>query len=231
MKAIALCAGSLIAAAAAQADVLYFSHANGLAAEAEFTLLDATTLQIRLCNTSTGVPFGFDSSDQILTGISWDFGLPGMDPSDVTIIGGTVVIGASSQSLNFDTGAYGPGFDVSGEFGYGNVGSTGMLPNMLTGNQSHATPFGGDNLDGPVNLSGPQGGLVSNPPLVQLGGLGAIQDEIIATLYLSGPISDLSFLYANDVFIEFGSDAAFIPAPGSALLLGVTALAARRRRV
>ena len=231
MRAIVLCAGTLLAVTAAQADVLYFSHSSGLAAEAEFTLLDATTLQIRLCNTSTGLPAGFDNSDQILTGISWDFGLPGMDPSDVTIIGGSVAIGTSSESLNFDTGNYGPGFDVSGEYGYSNIGATGMLPNMLTSNQAQATPFGGDNLDGPVNLSGPQGGLVSNPPLVDIGGLGAIQNEIIATLYLSAPLSDLGFLYDNPLVIEFGSDAAFVPTPGSALLLGLSALVVRRRHV
>ncbi|MFG0252700.1 MAG: XDD4 family exosortase-dependent surface protein [Phycisphaerales bacterium JB038] len=230
MKAFAFCAASLVAAAAANADIVYMYHGSGLAVEAEFTLLDPTTLEIRLCNISTAVPGDFDNSDQILTGISWDFGLPGMDPGDVTIVGGSVLIGGSSHAMNFDTGAYGPGDDVSGEYGYSNIGTTGMLPNMLTGNESHATPFGGLNLDGSDGLNGPQGGMVADPLLVDLGGLGAIHNEIIATLYLSAPLSSLDFLYDTGVIAEFGSDAKFIPAPGSALLLGLSALAARRRR-
>ena len=66
-------------ASSANAGYLFtFSDPAGLAAEAEFTLLNPTTLQIRLKNTSTGAPGGFQASDQILTGISWDFGPPGL---------------------------------------------------------------------------------------------------------------------------------------------------------
>jgi hypothetical protein len=77
--------------------------------------------------------------------------------------------------------------------------------------------------------------LVANPILIPLGGLGAIQNEIIATLTLSAPIADLGFL-ANGAHIEFGSDVFFIngtvPAPGAASLLAVAGLIAgfRRRR-
>jgi hypothetical protein len=201
---------------------------NGLSAEVEFTLAGPTTLVVRIRNTSTGVPAGFDSSDQLLTGVSWDFG----DPGGTEITGGSAVIGPTSASVDFESGSYGPDYDVSGEYGYGNAGGSGALPNFVSGNTAGATPFGGANLDGPAGLDGPQAGLVADPILVDLGGLGAIQNEIIATLTLSESISDLDFLYENHVRVEFGSDAAFIetPEPGSMLLLLAGVLLTRRRR-
>ena len=107
----------------------FFSDHLGLAAEAEFTLLTPTTLRVRLQNTSTAASAGLDSASQILTGISWDFGLPGVNPGDAAITGGTGVIGPNSSTVNFDTGSYGPGFDVSGEYGFGNAGGSGALIN------------------------------------------------------------------------------------------------------
>lgn len=212
----------------------------GLRAEAEFTLLDATTLQIRLRNTSTGVPAGFDSSDQLLTGLSWDFGGPGLRGTDVMITGGSVLIGPFSMSLNFSTGSYGPGSDVSGEYGYGNMDGTGALANFISANTAQATPFGGPNLDGPDSIDGPQAGLVANPAPMDLGGLGAIQDEIIATLSLNQPITEGQLaqdLERNLVRVEYGSDAAFItvPEPATVVLLllacgGAFARGGRRSR-
>lgn len=220
---------------AASADVVFnFSDPAypGLSAQADFTLVDATTMQIVLTNTSTGAPIDFDESDQILSGVSWDF-----DPAGLAlmteIVGGSVLIGSSSQSVNFSTGSYGPGHDVSGEYGYGNMDGTGALPNFVSGNAAQGTPFGGPNLDGPDNVDGPQGGLVASPAAIPLNGLGAIENQIVITVNLSNPISDLDFLAANGVRVEFGSDAAFItvPAPaGTAALLGAGLLAFRRRR-
>jgi hypothetical protein len=222
-----------VIATPADAVIVIFSDPSGLSAEAEFTLLNATTLEVRLRNTSTGTPDGFDSSDQLLTGLSWDFGLLGSNPGDVEITGGSVIIGPSSASVNFDTGSYTAGDDVSGEYGYGNNDGTGAMLNFISGNTAQATPFGGANLDGPASIDGPQAGLVANPILVPLGGLGAIQNEIIATLTLSAPLLDLSFLDDNGAQVEFGSDAAFIFVPGPAsavLLMGAFALRGRRRR-
>lgn len=214
-----------------------FEDDSGLGAEAVFTLLDeGMTLEVRLRNTSTDVPDGFSNSDQILTGISWDFGEPGFN-SDPEITGGTVVTGPDSMSINFDIMDVGANADVMGEWGFGNMDGTGALTNFITATHSLSTPFGGENLDGPVNIDGPQGGLVGVPILIDLGGLGVIQDEVIATLILSGdPVENLDFMFDHGVRVEFGSDAFFItqtvPEPASLglLLLGAVALFGRRPR-
>lgn len=231
---------ALVAFAAADfanGSIIYsLSDGSGLSAEVEFDLPNATTLTVRLKNTSTGVPGGFDSSDQLLTGVSWDFGHPGFN-GDNTITGGSVIIGPTSASLNFSTGSYGPGFDVSGEWGYGNMDGTGALTNFVSANAAQGTPFGGPNLDGPDNIDGPQGGLVADPVLVALGGLGAVQDEVIATLTLADPYTLVELqddLDNNFVRVEFGSDAHFIMTPDPATIgifaLGGLAMFRRTRR-
>ena len=253
-RLLAILTGVWMSEGAAGSIIVTFSDPSGLAAEAEFSLLNATTLRIRLRNTSTGVPGGFGNSDQILTGLAWDFGDPGSN-GDITITGGTVFTGPKSRSLNFNIQNVGPNEDVSGEWGYGNMDGTGLLTNFISATTAHATRFGGLNLDGPVNIDGPQGGLVADPLLIPLGGLaaiqdevipilsfsggglGAIQDEVIATLSLSGALMEselLADLIANGVRVEFGSDAAFIdgvvPAPGTIALLAIAGLLGRPRR-
>jgi hypothetical protein len=227
------CLISLLSSAGALAGIQFtLTDPSGLAGEVEFTLLDPTTLEVRVRNISTGVPFGFDSADQLLTGVSWDFGAPGIDGSDPMITGGTVVTGASSASLNFSVLDVGPNADVSGEYGYGNMDGSGALINFVSGNTASATPFGGPNLDANPNIDGPQAGLVANPILVPLGGLGAIQDEIVATLTIDQELANLDFLLENLVRIEFGSDAAFLttPEPASLMLVAAGCLSVRRRR-
>lgn len=233
MNRAALMIASALFVAPSSGQTFYFSGSGGLAAEAEFTLINPTTLQVRLKNTSTGVPVGFSNSDQLLTGVSWDFGIAGVnDPTDAKIIAGSVVIGPSSFSVDFDTGSYGSGTDVSGEFGFGNNDGSGLMLNFFSANSAGATPFGGPNLDGPAALDGPQPGLISSAFSLALGGLGAIQDEVIATMTLDQALADTSFL-ANGVRVEFGSDAAFltvVPAPASAALVGLGGVLATRRR-
>ncbi len=208
--------------------VVAFSEASGLAGEAEFTLINPTTLQIRLRNLSTGAPGGFDSADQLLTSVAFNL-------NGINITGGSVFTGANSASVNFSVLNVGANADVSGEWGFGNGGTTGfeLHPNFISAMTAGVTPFGGANLDGRTELDGPQGGLVASPAVVSLGGLGAISDEVIATITLSAAVSDLGFLNKGVVF-EFGSDAAFItvPAPGAMMLLGLAAIGggARRRR-
>ncbi len=210
--------------------VLSFTDVSGLSAEAEFTLIDPSTVEIRLRNTSTGAPLGFDGADQILTGLSWSGG-------GNSILGGSAVIAAGSSTVNFDSGTYGAGTNVGGEWGYGNSGISGALANGISALTAGTTAFGGPNLDGPVSIDGPQGGLVADPMVVSLGGQGAIQSEIVATINLSAAINDIGDLFGNDQLarVEFGSDAHFItvnvPAPGAlAPLAGAMLLATRRRR-
>jgi hypothetical protein len=108
---------------------------------------------------------------------------------------------------------------------------TGALFNFVSSNGAAATPFGGPNLDGPQSQDGPQAGLVANPPAIPLDGLGAVQNEVIATLTLSAPLPNLDFLAANGVRVEFGSDAGFItvPEPATGMLLLSAGLACRWR--
>ncbi len=210
--------------------------ANGLSAEATFTFdtTDATELEIELINTSTGVPTGFDNADQILTSISFDMGQSGENALDPEITSGTVVVGTGSVSLNFDNvvSQLVAGDDTSGEWGYGNGGTTGLLPNFVSTNQAGTTRFTGSNLDGNNPLDGPQGGVVTDPPQVALGGLGAIGDSIVITLTLDTALSNLDFLEDNGAVVEFGSDAAFMipePATVTALIVGACLLLLRRR--
>lgn len=226
---------TLLATSASQAAFVVIGSApSGLSASASFDLLNATTLQVRLKNTSTAVPSGFDGAASLLTGVSWDFGAPGSNALDVTIVGGTVVIGATSQTINFDSGSHGPGTNVGGEWGYSNGAQSGLLNNYVSALTAGTTAFGGPDLDGPDGLDGPQGGLAANPLTTSLGGIGAIQDEIVITMTLSGPLMNLNFLNANLVRFEFGSDAAFITVPtpgaGALALLSLGTIVTRRRR-
>ena len=202
-----------------------FSEGSGLAGEAEFTLIDSTTLEIRLAHTSTDAPGAFDSASIILTSVSWDFGDTG-----ASILGGSARIGDSSHSVNFSSGFHGAGSDVGGEWGYGNGGATGLLQHYISGNAAGTTAFGGANLDGPGGLNGPQAGLISNDLTHRLGGQGAIMNEIVVTLNLSGSLSDLDWL--EEVIFEFGSDAHFVtvPAPASVALVAAAGMIATRRR-
>ncbi len=209
---------------------------DGLNVRAEFNLdtKNGRVLVIRLYNRSTSLPLWFDNADQLVTAISFDFGAPGPNASDPKIIGGSIVVGPTSQSINFDriTGQLGPGDDVSGEWGFGNSGqNTGILQNFVTATQAHATPFGGTNLDGPERLNGPQGGIATDPPLLPLGGLGAVSDSVVIRVELDAPLFDLDFLCQNGVRAEFGSDSAYVmPEPATLSLLALGAFGTLRRR-
>jgi hypothetical protein len=228
VKSGVVAVAGLALSASANAVLIPFSDSSGLGAEAEFTLLNPNQIEIRLKNTSTGVPMGFAGADQLLTGLSWNsFGVAGQ-----TITGGTAITGPTSSSINFSVANVGPGGNVGGEWGHGTGPISGLLNHFISGNSSGLTLFGGANLDGPANPNGPQAGLVANPALVALGGSGAIQDEIITVINLSLAQPNLDFLDDTELLVEFGSSAAFIrvPTPGSLALFGIAGIAAVRRR-
>ena len=227
-KSVAVTVAGLALAASASATLITFTDPSGLAAEAEFTLLNPNQIQIRLKNTSTGVPMGFEGADQLLTGLSWDsFGVAGQ-----AIVGGSALTGPMSFSINFSISNVGPNADVGGEWGYGTKPISGLGNHFISGNTSGLILFGGPNLDGPVNPDGPQAGLVANPGLVPLGGTGAIQDEIIVTIDLALALFNLDFLNNTKLDVEFGSSAAFIhyPTPGTLALFGIAGVGAIRRK-
>lgn len=178
-----------------------FNDGNGFSAVATFRLVNPTTLEVSLLNTSMGIPAVADSSDTILTGLSWDF------DGESSILGGTAATGLTSMSVGFTT-EVGANDDISGEWGFGNIGSTNMYPQMISANEAHMMPFGGANLVGPVALNGPGGGVISNEGAALLGGQGAVKDEVVVTLALTDPLADLAFLL-NGVRFEWGSDYVF----------------------
>ncbi len=216
----------------ASADLIQFNGPGGLSGTADFTF-SGNTLRVLLTNTSTSVPSGFKNSDQLLTSIA--FNLPG----SMAITGGSVQVGSSSNAYfqipPAPSTTYPGGTDISGEWGYGNSGTTGFgtLVNFVSAMEAGTTAFGGMNLGAGSELDGPQGGLTNG--IVDLGGLGAVRNSVYIALNLSAPLAGLDFLRDGAV-IEFGSDAAFarVPEPGLLLLLGSgflgLALAARRRR-
>lgn len=214
---------------------------DGLAAQAVFILDTASpsALVIQLKNTSTGAPVGTLAAGQILSALSFDLGAAGSNAADPKITGGSVVIGLGGVSVNFSNSpVLGAGADVSPEWGYGNEGATSMFTNLFSAMSAHTTKMAAGNLDNTDGLDGPQGGLVTNPAVVDLGGQGAIADSVVATLTLDKPLTDLSFL-VNGVRAEFGSDYRFsydetfrVPEPGTitVLVLGGVAALIRRRR-
>lgn len=203
---------------------------GGLSAEAKFIwdseLPDRMIIELK--NTSTSLPDGIDETAKLLTTISFDLG-------GIFVTGGSVEIAAGSQSVNFDkvgNQLFG-GADVSGEWGFGNEGNTNMLITNISCITAHVSPFGGINLDGPVQLDGPQGGIGSalmTP--YDFGGLGGTVDTVIISLQLDGNLNDLGFL-SRGAIVEFGSDAAFLktPEPATIALLGIGSVVLMKRRI
>jgi hypothetical protein len=225
----------------------------GLNAEATFTIVDATHLNVLLTNTSTaqplilaGCPNGTtcpsgNNGNQLLTGLGFDL------PGPLTISGGSAAIGPGSASLNFDNvgSQLSAGADVSVEWGFANgvtftaslfptspPFSTQTMANYFSTIAAQTTEFQvvdgtHPNLDGPDGLGGPQAGLVANPVLYPLGGLGAIQNSALFHLTLAGgTLPNLDSFDPNTVRFEFGSALIFgtpggdTPEPATLVLLG-----------
>jgi hypothetical protein len=236
---------ALAGTAPASAVLFTFSHESGLSAEAEFTLVDSTHLEIRMRNTSTGTPGGASAVDQLLTGVSFDIGFAQGHFADQTLTNGNVAIGANSQSINFDSGTYGEGFDVSAEFGFSNNGDSSIgnhLQNLVAATEfgGNFLPFNGENLNGPLEIISAGAGLLSDAEPIPIGGLAAIQSEVVVSLTLSFGVSGLADIVGNGVRASFGDPAVgdvlyldgieSLPAPAAISLLAVAGCIATRRR-
>jgi hypothetical protein len=168
---------------------------TGQTASADFTFVDATTLQIVLTETTLPGDSTATAGSAILAAIA--FKLPGT--AVIAGSGHTAVIALGSESVNFDPqGAPPPielvgGDDVSGEWGATNGGkvdfdgSTSLLGNELfdfvsTIGSSGVIQFAGANRDSTSGLDGPQGGLLDESAVA--GGAGVVDNAVVFTLIL-----------------------------------------------
>jgi hypothetical protein len=160
-----------------------YTGADGLSAEADFILLDPTSLQITLSNTSTST-FGGGGANMVLSSINFDLG-------DIDIIGGSVVLGGGSSVVT------NPWWDP--------IDSGNWVTSHSNGG-SALTAFNGDS--GPIPGGLKYGIVASGSP--GFGGGVFILDSVVLTLTLSEGISGLGFL-ENGSYVEFGSDFAYVP--------------------
>jgi len=216
----------------------------GSSASADFSFINAITLQIILSETTPTPTSSITGSDAILTSIGFLLPDAAVVASSGSFADGSVTINVGSQSEGFSGGSFGAGSDVSGEWGAAVGGEKPMDSvgnfDFVSVNTAQVTPFSGANLDGPTGLDGPQGGLLDDS--AARGGLGVIDYSVIISLILDANPStsgnqDLTaaqqaaFLssLSTDSIVEYGSNAAFgrpgdgetpIPEPSTLLLFG-----------
>lgn len=205
---------------------------NGLSARATFTLTKGGTgLCIKLQNTSTGLPDGFDTAASLLVSLGMNLGVDFAS-------GDSAVIGAGSTGLG-KWSNLGAGDSVADEWVFSNSGAGDLLQGyaqVITTSSglggAAATHFS----PGSGNIGGPFGGIAADPVLKSIpGNQRAVSDSILFDLTLASGITEGELRAAlEDSIVEFGSDVQYltpkvvIPAPGAALL-GILGLAALRR--
>ena len=198
----------------------------------------ANQLTIVLTNTSANNS-GIVGADNLLTGIGFNLG------GTLAITGGTANM-TGSTAVGFTFPSLG---DVSKEWGYDTDPlASGALLDQATGSYTESvssmesqttSQFESGSIAQPVNLDGPDFGLVSTSYLGSLGsGVEGIEDSITIVLNLSGTYSGdlLGYIEKNDVALTFGSPTTspgVVPEPGTVVLLGAAlgaGLFFRRRR-
>jgi|SoiMethySBSTD1v2_1073268.scaffolds.fasta_scaffold537894_2 PEP-CTERM motif-containing protein len=192
---------------------------------------DSHTLQIVLTNTSANA--AGSAAGVLLTGLGFSL------PTGVSILGGTANIGTST-AINFTAPV---GGNVSSEWGYENsplhsgafLNDGSYSYNTVVASMMSMTSFqfAPGSISQPINLGGPDFGLISAAE-TDAGGQQAIRDSIRITLNLSGdaPSSLVSWIDSNPVGLSFGSPSVSVPEPASLSLLAIGAvmLGIRRRR-
>jgi hypothetical protein len=228
---------------------------TGQTASADFSFVNATTLQIVLTETTPPGDSTATAGSAILTAIA--FKLP--DTAVIATSGGhSAVIAIGSGTVSFAT-SRSAGQEINAEWGATNGGkvdfdgSTTLLSNEIfdfvsTIGSSGVVQFPGMNYDGPGGLDGPQGGLLDESAAA--GGAGIVDNSIVFTIIVdadpgtsgnqglsAGQQSAFLASLPTDSRIMYNSHESFgkpIPEPETvalvALGLGALTFAGRARR-
>ncbi len=236
--ALAACLAAGVAGARADLIVDYISDAggnntdplNGLAARATFNLT-GTQLSILLENTSTGVPASFEVSDSLLVSLGMNL------PDGIAIFSGNATVigpnshGVGSWSNRTASDSVGEQWIWTNDFGGDLMESYAQVISTSSGQGGGTvTRFDGGN----GSVSGPFGGIATNPPQLAVpGNQPAVSNSILFTLSLTGSLSDAELAAAaNTGMVEFGSDMRYLtttPEPTSVLAVLVGMATLRRR--
>lgn len=205
--------GAAILGVPAQATLVTYDSANGsgLKGTADFTLLNSTTLQVLLKNTSDANNSQAGDANSALSSLTFDLG------TGIDIVGGTAAVAAGSQYVTSTNGTAWSVLptpaNLDNLWGYSNTG-------VPSGPSSQTDAVSNRNAITLFNGSSSNGGSLNNA-LVAAGTVDIgnnrtfIQDSILLTLNLNGPLADLSFL-SNGTSVEFGSGYLFVPGvPGN----------------
>lgn len=203
---------------------------DGLSARSTWSI-SGTQLTIRLENTSTNVPLGFEISDSLLVSLAFNLG-------QTSILNGeSAVIGIDSFGLGAWAGL-GVGDSVGEEWLWTNDSGGDLLLDFSQVLSTSMGQGGGLRTDfngNPADVSGPFGGITSaDSPLFMPDSQRAVSNSILFSLTLSQTLSelDLKFL-ARSSIVEFGSDFQYmaVPSPGMIpILLGGLVLGRNSRR-
>ena len=209
---------------------------NGLAGRGEWNI-SGNTLTIKLINTSTGAPMGFDGAASLIVSLGFD--LPGdvmitVGNSAIVAPGATGINGWSARGAN---ASIGDNWAWTNEYG-GDLFAAGqaLARRQLVTTSSGAGGAALARFDGLTDsIGGPEGGIAADPLTNALSpNFDAVQSAALFTLTLSRGLTQNELeATARSGVLEFGSDVRYVlvPAPASAFaLLGVVPLSLRRRR-